>query len=1094
VAETVLRDVKLAGVYQWSTDHLRVDHLAAGAFDGQLTATGELLNLLSGAPFLRLEAEAERVNLAELPLDLLGIEDRSLTGHAGLQLSLDGPLTALSGEAELKVNTGSIDRFSYDQFQLLLSGDRNQLMVRGTLREKEGMVIASGLVYPSTGRYEGELFLRGLILDDQLLPQTLPAVSGSVNGLLAVKGHFKDKNQIQGQGWLEVYDLLHNGQELGILKLKGQADQGRLHFADSFLLTPVGQIQLTGSVNWQDKPFYDFIASGENLLCEDILALFPDFAPVTMEGLTTVRLRATGWEKPLLAAEVTMAGIALNGYYLEDGKMALRWEDGELCLDHLQIGSASMQLQANGEIGPDQELDLAVAAKDFPLTALEPLLGRYLDNQGVLGKIAGNLTGEGRLAGTFQEPIFEGNLNVTQPVIAGFAVDRIIGDLVWKDRQLFLDEMVVSRGQEELTVYGRVDWTGTTPDLDFGLKMDGAGLADLLLLAGRVPNFHLDGEISGYLRIFGALDQPRIRLMAQIKNGEINDFASLNGELDLQIYDTKVTINRLLLDDGEGELFASAVYTPGTQVEITAETKDFPLEPLVALTGRTNLPTAGRFDLELALTTTSGVMQGEFEALLKDTAWGNINVASLGLSGQITDDLVFIEAEDLGANRLSMEGYLPLNPMWFGLLQLPTAWPHRFSQIDLGISAEKMEASALNTFFKEPEITRGTIDGLISLNGTWQNPYLVGLLEITGGRGKITGLPSEVRDVNGLLSISPQGLEFRGLNNKEGSSLEGRLGKGRFRLGGRVIMDGLRLEAFALRLKGDNLYLTPFFFDGLVSGQLALTGPVAKPMLQGKVTLRKARIELPEGGGRPLPFDLDLDLACQAANDVYFRIYGMAYVPFNGDIHVGGSLGKPELDGVLTSTRGWVNVLGDTFRIKNLKAEFRPDYKLYPYLEMEATRNLAGTEVTISTAGWSGELESMVINPSSNPPKSREEILKLLSWPEKIEDGTLTFATVFRENINMVGDFFIGRVLDEFRSVMPIDFLTLEKNRTEGTFWMNMGKSLSEDLYLSYSRSLTPLTEQVWNLEWRIVPNFSVLGDYSAEEGLSWQFKYNLRF
>ena len=88
----------------------------------------------------------------------------------------------------------------------------------------------------------------------------------------------------------------------------------------------------------------------------------------------------------------------------------------------------------------------------------------------------------------------------------------------------------------------------------------------------------------------------------------------------------------------------------------------------------------------------------------------------------------------------------------------------------------------------------------------------------------------------------------------------------------------------------------------------------------------------------------------------------MAYVPFNGDIHVGGSLGKPELDGVLTSTRGWVNVLGDTFQIKNLKAEFRPDYKLYPYLEMKATRNLAGTEVTISTAGWSGELESMVIN------------------------------------------------------------------------------------------------------------------------------------
>jgi autotransporter translocation and assembly factor TamB len=177
-----------------------------------------------------------------------------------------------------------------------------------------------------------------------------------------------------------------------------------------------------------------------------------------------------------------------------------------------------------------------------------------------------------------------------------------------------------------------------------------------------------------------------------------------------------------------------------------------------------------------------------------------------------------------------------------------------------------------------------------------------------------------------------------------------------------------------------------------------------------------------------------------------------------------------------------------------LRAEFRPDYKLYPYLELEATRFLAGTEVTLTTAGWSGDLDSLVINPSSNPPMSREEILKLLNWPEKIEDGNLTFANMFQENINMVGDLFIGRFLDEFRSIMPIDFLTLEQDRQEGTFWMNMGKSLSEDLYLSYSRSLTSLSEQVWNLEWKILPNFSLLGDYSAAEGLRWQFQYNLRF
>ena len=159
--------------------------------------------------------------------------------------------------------------------------------------------------------------------------------------------------------------------------------------------------------------------------------------------------------------------------------------------------------------------------------------------------------------------------------------------------------------------------------------------------------------------------------------------------------------------------------------------------------------------------------------------------------------------------------------------------------------------------------------------------------------------------------FSNKGLEFRGLNNREGSYLEGTARPRAFPFRGKSDYGWPSVGGLLhLRLNGDNLHLSPSFFDGLVSGELTLIGPAVQPTLQGKVAMRKARIGLPEATGGAFPFDVNLDLQCEALNDVYFRMYGMAYIPFNGQLHVGGTLRKPELSGELVSSRGWVNVLG----------------------------------------------------------------------------------------------------------------------------------------------------------------------------------------
>ena len=584
VAGTTLPVLKLSGVYYWPKDQLQIDRLTVQALGGQAVVRGEV-GQLNSDPVLRLAVKAKAVDLNRLPPSLWGEESiPALTGTADLNLILDGQLAALAGEAELVVTAGSVDRYHYDQLQLLLRSDGDRLAVRATLQENEGTLMATGSLQSGTGDFQGNLLLHGFKPDDRLLPHPFTVFSGDINGLLQVEGNWLERQRIKGEGWLEIYDLTYNGQDLGVLKLKGEAEHGRLTLNDSFLLTPAGQIKLTGRAEWKDQPSYALEASGEDLLLEDLTSLFPDFTLVALAGLGDFRLEIKGWEQPLVSGEVTSETLALNGYYFGDGAVAFRWQEGEIHLEHLLFGSAVMGLQGQGKIGADRQLDLNVAAKNFPLVALDQLIGDYLQNRELLKKISGTLTGQGKLQGTFEEPVFAGELSVTEPVFAGFALDWIGGELSWADRKLSCDQLRVNRGEEELTVYGQVDWTGGAPYLDLGLKMEEAGLADLLVVAGRAPNLRLDADMTGYLRLFGPLDQPQIRLITQIENGKLNGFAPFSGELDLLVDDSKITVNRLLLDDGSGELFASVVYNPGVQLR-SPRTKDFSIEPLIALTG-----------------------------------------------------------------------------------------------------------------------------------------------------------------------------------------------------------------------------------------------------------------------------------------------------------------------------------------------------------------------------------------------------------------------------------------------------------------------------------------------------------------------------
>ena len=115
--------------------------------------------------------------------------------------------------------------------------------------------------------------------------------------------------------------------------------------------------------------------------------------------------------------------------------------------------------------------------------------------------------------------------------------------------------------------------------------MEEAGLANQLMLTAVSRRRGIDGKLTGYLRLLGKLEQLLMRLIVQFFRGKINGIFPALKELDLQVEDSRITVNRLLIDEAEGRLYATGAYIPGSQLQLSAKMSEFPVAPLLSLAG-----------------------------------------------------------------------------------------------------------------------------------------------------------------------------------------------------------------------------------------------------------------------------------------------------------------------------------------------------------------------------------------------------------------------------------------------------------------------------------------------------------------------------
>lgn len=1095
-------DLHFIGEYDWERDLLEVDSLTLRAFAGEGRIRGTVGSLRKQMVF-GLKSDWKQVDLAGIPWQ--EISDKripALAGRADFRFALDGSFPSLQAVCDLSVVEASIDQFKFDALDTKITWDEEQLTARLAMKRADGTVIGDLAWEPSTSDYSGDFLLRNLELNSQLLPGEISPMQGSIQGKIsgAVNVRNEHKGPV-GKGWLEVHDLAYKEKRLGDLKLRGVLNEQGIKLQNSSLQMEGNQLGITGEVCWQKEPYYDLRLNGTDITADRILSLLcPTDLPVKVEGLAALEVSVQGWKNPEVSGELSLDQLSLYDIGVERVEAGFTWNNHVLNLEDLHLYQGGGEMSVAGKI-TGENLDLNVSTNGLPLTSLKRNGRNFLILAGK--EVAGQLKLEGKIQGKVKAPVFKGEVMVDDLSLAGLGLDRITGQLNWNDNILSMDEMRIDRADQQLKAYGQVDFSrtidrknGEEPSLDLGIKMEETRISDLLLVLGVSSKATVDGRVNGYLRVLGPLNQPLVRIISQFNEGRVNGYSNISGELDLQMEGETVIINRLLLDDREGEFFASGTYTPGKYLQTSVRMNNFPLETIVALTDYDKSLT-GRIDLQADLDTESQGMTGVFSGGIANASFGKTRIPAFNLTGTLDDDLLSINYEGI-EDKLKIWGNIPLSPQWFGSLELPSRWPHQNQEWNVRLVAADLDAVLLNPFFgASPEnrsplggsyIRSGTINGDLSLKGMWNHLYLQGMLEVSDLDTAFPGLPEEFRNVQGKLDFSKDSLRV--------TALKGRYGEGHFQTAGGIALNGLRPVEFDLKLSGDKLYYTNPLFSGLINARLQLSGPFTGPLLSGDVTVEKTRISVGslKSSSSARNLDLGFDLDIKAGHEVYFRQYGLANIPLSGGIHVGGTLKQLVLAGEFTADRGSVTVYGDTFRINTARAEFKPEYLTLPYLELEADLYLSGTEITLSTQGWVGD--DLALNLTSNPAMSREEIFALLNWAEGFEESSdqLFVANLVQGNINTVTDTLFGPFIDEFRDLMNIDYFSLEQDRDLGSFRMNLGKSLDDDVYLSYSRSLTDITEEVWTLEWQISPAFSLIGDFSNDFGYEWQLLYRLMF
>ncbi len=931
---------------------------------------------------------------------------------------------------------------------------------------------------PLTGRvdHRGQFRIRGFD------PATLEGKgTASLAGTLSLTG----PRPVTGTGEFRI-----RGLKMEVAGARLRSPSGSARFAGVVRLGPRTSLRGTLEADTEDlgdlRPFLARLPESIRGPLAEIVAASPE-GRIAFGGTVGMDSGAL-----LLDGRADARRLQLRGKRLGDLEAEFRLTPSRIEFSRLVLSGGETTADLSGWVRPRAAAEARADTLSLRGQVVNLELEWLRDWTGLTAPVAGGLRAVFDLSGRPERLMGRVDWSVERPAVALIPLERVSGRFLLLGEGMAVEEVLLARESATAAVSGTVGFGGRP--LLLYVEAQAVPL-EWLHQAGWIPVL-IGGAVSGRAQITGSLEEPSLE-------ADVEAPACTVKGIGIGAISAHLTMDR-----------------EGGAIQLLPEEKG------VTLSGRVeweqDLPFQAEVDLD------------DFE-LAASSLGGDLGAADAGLvlSGGIRVTGVLRDA-----SRLDISGNLVKAVLRLGQEELVSQTPayFRWRPPHLEVTPVQLEgpgtkvalsgrfdpAGGTYTFKAEgnvalsllaplrPDATLGGTGAFsLTVSGTPERAATEGWASVQNGRIQGIGLPIPLTSLRGRLVLEPPG-RFR----LEG--VEFLAGGGHATLEGGGSLVGLRPSSLDLGIEGKDVQIAfPDGFRGRYDLALQLVRGETGGRLAGRVDLvrgvygkdfkiesrllslgREDPLLLEEAAPGEAGFldDVELDLDLKAGRGLWI-VNDFATLEGRADLHVGGTLGEPQVTGRITAFEGGtVRFRRVEYRVVRGNIDLIDRDRFNPYFDLAAETRVSNYDVTLKL---DGSLEHFTYELTSSPPLAQPDIVALLVSGRTLDSLASPAGTGFLAE-EMAAGYLTGSLtqglggriqgvtgLDQF-SIDPV-ILTREGDPASR---VTVGKEISENLVAAYSTVLGSSSEEVYQLEYRVSRDFKFTSIRDADGSLGGDLRY----